>query len=114
MSWVNDLISLYDNNSDAAGKIFSDRNGKQYTLFPLYHSSAMADVEVTITGKGKFITATLIEKENKFTVIPVTEESNSRTANVAPHPLCDTLLYLAEGYGEAAPARFVQAACIFY
>lgn len=101
MSWVNDLISLYDNNSDAAGKIFSDRNGKQYTLFPLYHSSAMADVEVTITGKGKFITATLIEKENKFTVIPVTEESNSRTANVAPHPLCDTLLYLAEGYGEA-------------
>lgn len=101
MSWVNDLISLYDNNSDAAGKIFSDRNGKLYTLFPLYHSSAMADIEVTITSKGEFVSATLIEKENKFTVIPVTEESNSRTANVAPHPLCDTLLYLAEGYGEA-------------
>lgn len=100
MSWVNDLISLYDSNSDAAGKIFSDRNGKQYTLFPLYHSSAMADIEVTITSKGKFVTAALIEKENKFTVIPVTEESNSRTANVAPHPLFDTLLYLAEGYGK--------------
>lgn len=100
MSWVNDLISLYDSNSDAAGKTFSDRNGKQYTLFPLYHSSAMADVEVTITSKGKFVTAALIEKENKFTVIPVTEESNSRTANVAPHPLCDTLLYLAEGYDK--------------
>lgn len=60
----------------------------------------MADIEVTITSKGKFVTAALIEKENKFTVIPVTEESNSRTANVAPHPLFDTLLYLAEGYGK--------------
>lgn len=100
MSLVNDLISLYDSNSDVAGKIFSDRNGKQYTLFPLYHSSAMADIEVTITSNGTFVTAALIEKENKFTVIPVTEESNSRTANVAPHPLFDTLLYLAEGYGK--------------
>ena len=37
-------------------------------------------------------------EEDKLTIIPVTEESGSRTAGKAPHPLCDNLKYLAGDY----------------
>lgn len=101
MNWASGLISLYDSNPDSVGKICCDADGKNpYTLFPLFHSSAMADIEVTLTGSGDFIKAAWIEKEKRFTVIPVTEESNCRTSGIAPHPLCDNLQYLAKNLGD--------------
>lgn len=98
MNWAKELIDLYDSNIEGVGKIFSDKDGKnKYTLFPLYHSSALADIEITITENGEFLGASLIEKEDRFTIIPVTEESNSRTNGMCPHPLCDNLQYLSKG-----------------
>lgn len=94
MNWAKELIDLYDSNIESVGKIFNDKDGKnKYTLFPLYHSSALADIEITITENGKFLGASLIEKEDRFTIIPVTEESNSRTNGMCPHPLCDNLQF---------------------
>ncbi|MCC2256182.1 type I-C CRISPR-associated protein Cas8c/Csd1 [Ruminococcus sp. CLA-AA-H200] len=111
MNWINELLDLYDRNTDEIGKICEDRYGNRYALLPMYHSSAMADIEVTITDQGEFITASRIEKEERYTVIPVTEESCNRTSNVNPHPLCDSLPYLAAGYRDyvRSPQKGISA-----
>lgn len=98
MNWAKELNDLYNSNIESVGIICSDKDGKnKYTLFPLYHSSAMADIEITVTENGEFVGASLIEKENRFTIIPVTEESSCRTSGMCPHPLCDNLQYLSKG-----------------
>ena len=57
-----------------------------------------AQVEVTIDAKGTFLHAEAVDLNDKFTIIPVTEKSGSRTAGKEPHPLCDNLRYLAGDY----------------
>ena len=97
MSWVNELIDLYEINSDKVGTI-EYRGDMPYVLLPPFHTTVTAQIEVTIDRNGNFKEAKLVSPEDKLTVIPVTEKSGSRTAGKEPHPLCDNLRYLAGDY----------------
>ena len=64
-------------------------------LTPVAHMNANAQIEVTISQKGEFRHASEVPKEKAVTLIPVTEASAGRSSGTAPHPLCDTLSYIA-------------------
>lgn len=91
MSWTNELYQVYENN---CGK-----ENEKVTLLPLSHSTAKAQIEVTLSESGVFITSNRIEDKNdSVTIIPVTEDSGSRGAGNNPHPFADKLLYIAGDY----------------
>lgn len=97
MNWAEELIDLYEKNSDKAG-IIEKRNDVPYVLLPPFHTTVTAQIEVTINENGTFMRATAVDNSEKFTIIPITEKSGSRTAGKEPHPLCDNLKYLAGDY----------------
>lgn len=90
MSWIEKLAETYDVNAGASG------------LCPLYHTTMTAHLIVTIDEKGNFVdnindNVSVIEKQDKDreVVIPCTEDSSSRTSSITPHPLFDSLQYVA-------------------
>ena len=98
MSYVNELIDLYNKNQDKIG-VIEYRRDIPYVLLPPFHTTVTAQITVTIDQNGNFIRAEQVELEDKLTIIPITEESNSRAGKkMAPHPLCDNLRYLARDY----------------
>lgn len=93
LSWTNELYQVYENNYGKG----DDKN----VLLPISHSTANAQIEVTLTEDGNFASAVRIEdKEDSVTIIPVTEDSGSRSSGIAPHPLSDKLVYIAADYGK--------------
>ncbi len=93
MSWTSELYNIYENNCG--------REDDQDPLLPVSHSTANAQIEVTINQSGEFISARKVgTKEESLTVIPVTEDSGSRSSGIAPHPLNDKLIYIAGDYGK--------------
>ncbi len=90
------LCDLYDRNAHLAGKQEPDGT----VLIPLYHSTVTAQITVTIDGEGNFKKGEAVPDGEKLTIIPVTDSSASRTSSPSPHPLCDTLEYLAGDYGR--------------
>ena len=98
LSWTNELYKIYENN---CGK-----EDEKSVLLPVAHSTANAQIEVTLSEEGKFISATRIEsKEDSVTIIPVTEDSGARSSGIAPHPLADKLVYTAGDYGQYATGK---------
>ena len=97
MSWVNELVDLYEKNDDKIGGI-EYRRDMPYVLLPPFHTTVTAQIVVTIDQSGNFMNAELVNANDKLTIIPVTEKSGSRTAGKEPHPLCDNLRYLAGDY----------------
>lgn len=99
MNWIKELCDLYDKNAHLAGKV--EVEGTEKTppiLLPLYHSTAAAQITVEIDGKGEFIDAHRVPEADKLTIIPLTDNSGSRTMNLQAHPLCDSLKYVAGDY----------------
>ena len=98
MSWIQKLYETYDACTGNDQILDIDE------LCPVGYSVQNAHVEVVIDQKGNFRRASLIEKNNAKTLIPVTEKSlTGRTSGIAPHPLCDSLQYCAgdyEKYGD--------------
>ena len=90
MSWVNELIDLYEINSDKIG-VIEYRRDMPYVLLPPFHTTVTAQITVTIDQDGNFMNAEPVDSNDKLTIIPVTEKSGSRTAGKEPHPLCDNL-----------------------
>ena len=89
---------------------FQDMIGKQIEgqepLAPCSHSVIRADLEITIDQDGRFVAARAVDKKEPKIIIPVTEESAKRSStNIAPHPLCDKLKYLAS-YNESSQKRY--------
>ncbi len=106
MNWKSELLDLYEKNSAKVGVIEYKHYRKKdeeiripYVLSPPFHTTVAAQIEVRIDQQGNFVDAALVNNEDKLTIIPVTEKSGSRTAGIAPHPLCDNLLYVAGDYG---------------
>lgn len=90
MSWLPECASVYDKiGKDAGTKV----NG--VLLLPLFHSTQNAQIEVNVNTKGEFAFATIIDKADQVTMIPVTEDSAARSSGVEPHPLFDKLIYTA-------------------
>ena len=74
MSWINELIDLYEKNTDKIG-IIEYRRDIPYVLLPLFHTTVTAQITVTIDQVGDFIRAEQVEQKDKTTIIPVTEKS---------------------------------------
>ena len=93
MSWTNELYQVYENN---CGK-----DDEKVILLPVSHSTANAQIEVILSETGNFLFAGRIEnKEDSVTIIPVTENSGSRSSGIAPHPFADKLVYIAGDYSK--------------
>ncbi len=90
MSWLSQLLKTYEENAGKSGQT-------EVELTPIAHMYANAQLEVALSETGDFVDARTIAKdaEDKVTLIPVTEASAGRSSGVAPHPLCDTLSYIA-------------------
>lgn len=70
-------------------------------LLPIAHSTQNAQIEVILNGGGNFLRAKMLEKEEAVTIIPVTEDSATRSGTKPPpHPLCDKLQYVAGDYSN--------------
>lgn len=121
MGWLNDLCVTYEQCESIVGK-----KDHGLTLLPIGHSTQNAQIEVTISKDGIFLNAEPIESKKQIkkvgksaageteetlvngnpaeTIIPVTEDSVSRSSGIAPHPLCDKLIYLAGDYEQYVSA----------
>ena len=77
------------------GDIFDYRDDGTEPLTPVSHILQNAQIEITLTDEGKFLSAVPVSKGDESTIIPATEESAGRTSRPEPHPLCDQLAYLA-------------------
>lgn len=91
MTWMKHLYDTFENNIDTETEI---------PLMPISHMAANAHIEVTLTPKGNFRGAVIVDKKDCVTRIPVTEDSASRTANTEPHPLYDLLPYVAGDFRD--------------
>ena len=89
VSWIRDLCDVYDRNEKIAGVYTEGRYGEPLILVPIYHSTMAAHVTITIDDKGNFIRADKVPKNQKMTLVPVTERSATRSNNIGPMPLCD-------------------------
>lgn len=97
MSWLPECAAVYDKiGKDAGTKV----NG--VLLLPLFHSTQNAQIEVNVSTEGEFAFATIIDKANQVTMIPVTENSAARSSGVEPHPLFDKLIYTAGDFVKYA------------
>lgn len=97
MSWLPECAVVYDKiGKDAGTKV----NG--VLLLPLFHSTQNAQIEVNVSTEGEFAFATIIDKANQVTMIPVTEDSAARSSGVEPHPLFDKLIYTAGDFVKYA------------
>ncbi|MCW2311084.1 type I-C CRISPR-associated protein Cas8c/Csd1 [Rhodoferax antarcticus] len=100
MSWIQKLYETYE-------QCWGRESPGEIGLLPIGHTPQQAHIEITIEANGKFKSARTIQKVE--TVIPATEKSAGRTANCAPHPLCDKVQYCAidyPKYGGKKPSFF--------
>lgn len=88
MSWMRELYDTYDNLE------LQEKEG----LLKIAHSTQKAHLEVQLSKDGKMIAVSFLPVKDSDTVIPVTEESASRSSGAAPHPLFDKIKYLAGDY----------------
>lgn len=102
MSWIHKLYDTYENCKSEVGVIGVD---ERTPLLPIAHSTQNAQIEVVLNGEGSFIRARVLEKSEAVTIIPVTENSATRSSGIAPHPLCDKLQYVAGDYIKYAKKK---------
>lgn len=98
MGLLQKALETYDAMEALAG-VYEE--GKE-PLAPIGHIVTKAQIEITIDADGHFIEAKAADKDKKI-IIPVTEESASRTSSPAAHPLCDQLGYLLGDDREKFP-----------
>lgn len=97
MSWLSDLYLTYEACKSEAGVV---KEG-QALLLPVAHLTQNAQLEIVLDEEGHFSRAHRVDKEDAVTVIPVTEDSSSRSGKaVFPHPLSDKLEYIAGDYAD--------------
>jgi CRISPR-associated protein Csd1 len=105
LSWIQKLYDTYENcNSEVGVKM----DLKKTPLLPVSHSTQNAQIEVAISGEGKFIRAKTVEKNEAITIIPVSEDSATRSSGITPHPLCDKLQYVAGDYVNYVKKKNVE------
>ena len=106
LGYWQDLCETYEYAENVVGKVEirkkKGKDGKEeeenIILLPIAHSTQNAQIEVELNLRGEFKEARKVEKRNAITVIPVTEDSGSRSSGIAPHPLHDKLCYVAGDY----------------
>ena len=99
MSWTQELYKVYEQQ---CGIEHNDGS----LLLPVSHSTANAQIEVTLKQDGSFVSSKALTKDDgKNTIIPVTEDSGARANGVFPMPFADKLLYIAGDYPQYATGK---------
>ena len=98
MTWLTNLMKTYENNSALIGNFEKKRNGREYALLPVSHTTQSAHIEVHLSREGDFLWAKVVDRDDANTIIPCTEKSASRTSAPEPYPLFDKLVYVAGDY----------------
>lgn len=96
MSWTNELYRVYE---------LAVGTEAEKDMLPISHSTANAQIEITVNEDGDFVNAAVVDKENAETIIPVTEDSAARSSGITPMPLADKLIYIAGDYGKYAKGK---------
>lgn len=99
MSWTDELYKIYEYNSDRE----FDEN--EPVMLPVAHSTANAQIEITIDLDGNFKGAKAVEKSDAVTVIPATEDSATRSSGICAMPFADKLIYTAGDYSNYAEGK---------
>lgn len=102
MSWITDLVDLYDRNEHLVGipkEIVSD-NGKERTvcLLPIGHIQVNVPIQIDLNADGTFNNATVLRHEEQKTIIPTTVDSGVRSNNKSPMAIDDQLKYVARDF----------------
>lgn len=116
MTWINDLIKIYDRNKDWVGKPkpirlsnpskgISEQNAY---LLPLSHTTVKAQYEVTVDEAGELVRADALGPRGKTTIIPATIDANSRTSKAVPYPVHDKFQYVARDYQDYVSLKTAQ------
>ena len=107
MGWIEVLARTYDNCLSEIGKInvrTKKYKGKEFSetivLLPESHLTVNAFAEIRLRIDGEYITARKVDKNDQLTIVPVTEDSASRSSGITPMPLCAKLSYIAGDYDE--------------
>lgn len=93
MSWTEELYKIYEQQ---CGRTENEAS----PLLPISHTTMKAQIKLTLSEQGDFISAERIEKADAITVVPVTEAAGARTSGVAAFPLADKLVYIAQDYPQ--------------
>ncbi len=101
MSWMEALAKTYDNCISEVG-INRGNDEHPIVLMPLSHLTVNAIAEIRLNKKGEFLGAEKVEKKDQVTIIPVTEDSASRSSGISPMPLFDKLSYISADYDDVA------------
>lgn len=115
MSWTEELYAIYELNSSR------EYEGNEAKMLPVAHSTANAQIEITIDTNGNFKSANKVvkkadkkddkkddkkaEKSEAVTVIPATEDSANRTSGISAMPFADKLIYIAGDYSDYAEGK---------
>ena len=97
MSWMQQLVEVYDHNISQVG-LFEEKRKQRITLLPVSHVMQNAQIEILVSKEGEFIDAKVIEKENARIIVPATTASANRANKSAPHFIHDKLQYVAGDY----------------
>ncbi|WP_018887426.1 type I-C CRISPR-associated protein Cas8c/Csd1 [Paenibacillus massiliensis] len=100
MTWLANLSKTYDDHEQSVGKFELKKDGREYALIPVSHTTQTAHIEIHLDIDGQFLRARVIPKEEGSTIIPCTEAAASRTSAPVPYPLFDKLLYVAGDYAQ--------------
>lgn len=96
MNWISNLSKTYDDHAKVVGQFETKKNGKEYALIPISHTTQTAHIEVHLNASGEIVNAKVVDKNDGGTVIPCTESSASRAGiTPVPHPLFDKLMFVA-------------------
>lgn len=106
MSWLERCYETYENCQQEIGiqKFQAEGDKRSYVpLLPVAHTTQLVNIEVELDQNGNFQDARLLAKDEQTTIIPCTDKSSARTSNkaeesLAPHPLVDSLQYVAAEY----------------
>ena len=118
MGWIENLVKTYDNCISEVGKItkhtkrFGNKEIEEtIILLPESHLTISAEIEIRISITGDFISARRLDKSEQLTIVPVTEDSASRSSGIAPMPLCDKLSYIAYDYDDYVKDKKKKKEC---
>lgn len=89
MNWIQHLSFLYNRILASGAR----------DLIPVDHTMQNAHICVKLDKKGNFLGASVLPPKTPL-VIPVTEASEARSNNEAPHPLADKIQYVAGDYED--------------
>ncbi len=105
MSLLQAAYRTYESRKNYAGK---QEATEDEALVPVGHRTTKAQIEIALTKEGRLRSVQAVPKGEEMTIIPVTEESASRTSTkAAANPLSDYLSYLG-GYDAKKFASYTN------